>query len=316
MKLVYHFIASEQNNYPLRKLISTMQAGKSQYYAWLSNKTGSKQEPIGARVEDIFWEHKCRYGARRVHKALEQSGEKASLYRVRKAFHMRSLKAIQPRSFVPKTTNSYHSYRISPNLIKDKPFPSRINEVWVGDITYIPMTEGKWSYLSVWMDLHSRRILGWQLSDHMRESIVIDSLKKAFQMRGKLETSLIVHSDRGGQYCGNEFRLLLSRHPISQSMSDADNPYDNAFMESCFSRFKAELIQSKLYATMEAARLEIFEYIEGYYNRIRLHSSLDYHSPEFYENNIHTIHTNSQKEKRSKKEKLYSTVENPTGFPQ
>ena len=289
-----------------------MQISKSNYYHWHSQKNIIVSDDLTPQIEHVFWEHKQRYGVRRVCKQLGKSGLNISTHKVRKAFKARGLNAIQPRSFVPKTTNSYHSYTISPNRLKDGVFPQTINEVWVGDITYIPMAEGKWSYLSVWMDLCSRRILGWQLNDHMRESILTSSLTKAINSRSSLGQDIIVHSDRGGQYCGKEFRLLIARHNMLQSMSGADNPYDNAHMESYFSRFKAELIQTKLYNNLEEARLDIFEYIEGYYNRIRMHSSLDYRSPEEFEN---VIHSNSQKEKRSKKEKFNSNVENPTGFP-
>jgi putative transposase len=277
-----------------------MNVNKSSYYYWLSQRAIANEDSIAPKVESIFWANKQRYGVRRVHKELEYSGEKISLYKVRKVFQWKKLKAIQPRSFVPKTTNSYHRYTISPNLLKETVFPVLPNKVWVGDITYIPMSEGRWCYLSVWMDLFSRRIIGWHLSDNLKETIVIEALRNAVRFRGKIEKEILVHSDRGGQYCGNDFRSLLAKHDMKQSMSDADNPYDNAFMESCFSRFKAELIQTKLYSSLGAAKLDIFEYIEGYYNRVRLHSSLNYRSPEFYENNIHT---NLQKEKSSKKEK-------------
>ncbi|MCW3118869.1 MAG: Integrase catalytic region [Chitinophagaceae bacterium] len=153
------------------------------------------------------------------------------------------LKAIQPRSFVPKTTDSRHPYRISPNLLKQRPAPAAANQVWVGDITYIPMVGGSFQYLSVWMDLFSRKIVGWDLKDHMRESLVTSSLKKAINSR-KIKPGLLIHSDRGGQYAGTVFRQILDGpDKMLQSMSDADNPYDNAHMESFFSRFKAELME-------------------------------------------------------------------------
>jgi len=157
------------------------------------------------------------------------------------------------------------------------------NEVWVGDITYIPMTNGGFLYLSVWMDLYSRKIVGWDLQDNMRESLVIESLQKALNVR-RLIRRLLLHSDRGGQYAGTDFRKKLTKHNILQSMSDADNPYDNAHMESFFSRFKAEMLEGGAFRTVEDARSEIFEYIEMYYNTKRLHSSIDYMSPADFEN--------------------------------
>ena len=193
------------------------------------------------------------------------------------------LKAIQPRSFVPRTTQSRHPYAISPNLLQEREPPQRPNEVWVGDITYLPLSGGRWAYLSVWMDLYSRCIVGWQLESHMREEVVIAALNKALGTR-RVKPGLIVHSDRGGQYAGGEFRQLLGKRKIRQSMSRADDPYDNASMESFFSRLKAELLEDGMFDNLEDARTEIFEYIEMYYNTGRKHSSLNYQSPTEYEN--------------------------------
>ena len=135
------------------------------------------------------------------------------------------------------------------------------------------------------LDLVSRKIIGWQLGDNMKEQLVVDALRKALGKRKKI-FGLIIHSDRGGQYASRLYRAILGKFNIEQSMSEADNPYDNAFMESCFSRLKAELIQGRHYHSTEDARAEIFEYIEAYYNRKRLHSSLQYNSPESYEDQL------------------------------
>lgn len=238
------------------------------------------------KVETVFWQNKRRYGFRRVAAQLNNSNTPISRYKARKLMAAGELKAIQPRSFVPKTTNSRHSYPIAPNLLKDKSIPTAVNQVWVGDITYIPMADGSFQYLSVWMDLCSRKIVGWELQNHMRESLVRSSLQKALSNR-KAAEHLIVHSDRGGQYGANEFRRLLAGAGIRQSMSDRDNPYDNAHMESCFSRLKAELMQEgRAFRDAENCRAEIFEFIEMYYNTKRLHSSLGYLSPNEYEKKL------------------------------
>ena len=234
------------------------------------------------KIIDTFHEHKRRYGSRRISKSLGNKGEKASRYKVSKTLRQYGLKAIQPRSFVPKTTNSRHTYQISPNLLLDRPKPGKPNEIWVGDITFIPLSGGNWCYLSVFMDLFSRRIVGWQLDDNMKETLVTATLNKAIGSR-KINKDLIIHSDRGGQYGGKMFRTIIKKRKMLQSMSRADNPYDNAFMELCFSRFKAELLQDGIFETIEDAQTEIFEYIEMYYNTLRLHSSLDYQSPDEYE---------------------------------
>lgn len=235
------------------------------------------------RVVDVFREHKRRYGTRRIIAQLCNQGVKLSQYKARKILHRNGLKAIQPRSFVPKTTDSRHSYRISPNLLKQRAAPDAVNQAWVGDITYIPMIDGSFQYLSVWMDLFSRKIVGWDQKDHMRESLVNSSLKKATSNR-KIEPGLLIHSDRGGQYAGTQFRQIISGHKMLQSMSDADNPYDNAHMESFFSRFKAELLEGGAFLNAEDSRSEIFEFIEMYYNPKRLHSSIGYLSPTAFEN--------------------------------
>lgn len=234
------------------------------------------------KVIHIFRENKRRYGSRRIVKELRAQGNPISRHTAGKMLRDNGLKAIQPRSFVPRTTDSRHPYPISPNLLLDRTMPKAPNEVWVGDITYIPLAGGKWAYLAVWMDLFSRRIVGWHLDCHMQESLITTAFKKALYGR-KPPKELIVHSDRGGQYAGTNFRKLISDHSLLQSMSRADNPYDNAFMESRFSRLKAELLQGGAFETIEDAHTEIFEYLEMYYNTRRLHSSLDYQSPMSYE---------------------------------
>lgn len=238
------------------------------------------------KVAAVFQQNKRRYGSRRIVAQLQQQNVDISLYKVRKLLAASGLKAIQPRSFVPKTTDSRHSYPISPNLLKNRPFPTAINQVWVGDITYIAMANGSFQYLSVWMDLCSRKIVGWDLQNHMRESLVTASFQKAISNRS-ITAPLIIHSDRGGQYGAKRFRSVLAHPLISQSMSDRDNPYDNAHMESCFSRLKAELMQGSTFRDADHSRAEIFEFIEMYYNTKRLHSSIGYLSPDNYEKKLH-----------------------------
>ncbi len=262
-----------------------LRVSRSAYYDWLrgnSYRTNKKAEKMERKIIDTFRHHKRRYGARRIKEALCSEGAHISRYKAGKTLRKYGLKAIQPRSFIPKTTDSRHSYPISPNLLLDRVKPKKINEVWVGDITYIPLSAGNWAYLSVWMDLFSRRIIGWSLDTHMKDSLVISSLNKAIQTR-RITKGMILHSDRGGQYGAKSLRSIIGKNRLLQSMSRADNPYDNAFMESCFSRFKAELLEDGIFETIEDARTEIFEYIEMYYNTERIHSSLGYKSPIAYE---------------------------------
>lgn len=270
-----------------------MKVSRSAYYSWIKKKcdgADEKKKEMEQKVISIFKEHSRRYGVRRIAAELKAGAVKVSVYQVRKVMRKHGLKAIAPRSFIPKTTESRHPYSISPNLLSERSLPLRPDEVWVGDITYIALSDGSFLYLAVWMDLFSRKIIGWQLKDHMKEALVTEAFKKALQSR-TAPKGLIVHSDRGGQYAGNSFRKLIGSKEIIQSMSRADNPYDNAFMESCFSRFKAELVQDGAFDDPEDAQTEIFEYIEMYYNIKRRHSSLNYESPMSFENNYYFYKT-------------------------
>jgi transposase InsO family protein len=262
-----------------------LEVSRSGYYAWRSGQTHQLKETskkMEQKIIDTFREHKRRYGSRRITKTLQGDGETISRYKAGRVLNKYGLKAIQPRSFVPKTTDSRHAYKINHNLLLDRAMPQQPNEVWVGDITYIPLAGGKWCYMAVWMDLFSRKIIGWHLDDNMQEALITAAFKKALTGR-KIQKGVIVHSDRGGQYAGNVFRKMITGNHLLQSMSRADNPYDNAFMESCFSRFKAELLEDGIFETTEDARTETFEFIEMYYNTKRLHSSLNYQSPDTYE---------------------------------
>lgn len=265
-------------------LCKAMQVSRSAYYQYLEVKQpNAKEQQLEEVVVEVFQEHRRRYGVRRVCREMKERGFRVGKEKCGRVLKKNGLKAIQPRSFVPKTTQSRHPYKISPNLLVDRPAPVKPCEIWVGDITYIALSEGRWAYLSVWMDLYSRKITGWHLDVHMREELVLRSFDKAVG-RNTIPQGLVVHSDRGGQYAGKVFRKSLQKRKIDQSMSRADNPYDNAFMESYFSRFKAELLQDGTFESLEDARTEIFEYIEMYYNNQRRHSALDYQSPLDYEN--------------------------------
>ena len=261
-----------------------MQVSRSAYYQQLKPQApNAKTKSVEAKITAVFRAHKRRYGVRRICAELKEKQVRVSKYKCRRVLKAHGLKAIQPRSFVPRTTQSRHPYPISPNLLMDRAAPVKPDEVWVGDITYLPLAGSGWAYLSVWMDLYSRRVVGWQVESHMREELVIASLNKALHTRS-VRPGLIVHSDRGGQYAGGEFRKLLGKRKIQQSMSRADDPYDNAAMESFFSRLKAELLENGMFEDLEDAQTELFEYIEMYYNTERKHSSLNYQSPMQYEN--------------------------------
>jgi len=218
---------------------------------------------------------------------LKEQGHELGRHQVRTLMKMAGLQPIQPKSFVPRTTDSTHQKGYWPNLLLDQPLPQGPNLIWVSDITYLPLTNGEWAYLGSWMDLFSRRIVGWRVDDNMKDDLVIIPLRNALQSR-QPSPGLITHSDRGGQYVSNELHELISLWQIRPSMSRADDPYDNAFAESFWSRLKAELLEGGTFLNVDDARTEIFEYIEMYYNRVRRHSSLGYQSPEQFEQEYYT----------------------------
>jgi putative transposase len=283
--MVYLFIGSLIKEYPVRVLCSTLEVSFSSFYSWKRQETytlSDKKKVLSEKVKGVFQEHRSRYGALRISAELRSQGEKIGPKLTQTLMKNQNLKAIQPRSFVPKTTNSNHGLGRSENLLLDRESTKSINEVFVGDITYIPMCNGGWLYLASWQDMKSRKIVGWELADNMRSQLVISALQKAIDRR-ILPEGLIIHSDGGGQYASKEFRDLLQKHKFKQSMTRRDNHYDNAMGESFFSRFKAELIQKGNFLTFEDAYTEIFEYIEIYYNLKRRHSGIGYAIPEEYE---------------------------------
>lgn len=197
------------------------------------------------------------------------------------------LKAIQPKAFQPRTTDS-KGVTAAPNLLaRVKLEECAAGKIIIGDITYIRLRGGQFCYLAIWQDKVTRRIIGWSLSSEMTAELVISALQKAIS-KGLVKASAIIHSDRGSQYASLGFRRLLQQNCLRQSMSGQGNCYDNAQAESFFSRFKAELIEGGVFEDISQARSEIFSYIEGYYNRTRLHSSLGYKSPLEFEMELKT----------------------------
>ena len=197
-----------------------------------------------------------------------------------------NLRAIAPKRFKPQTTDSKHGLPIAANLLQNKAnAPTGAGEVIVGDITYLRLQSGKFCYLACLQDKFTRRIVGWKVSERMTAQLVVDVFNQA-RSRGLIKRNAIIHTDQGSQYAAVEYRRLLYTSGFRQSMSRRGNCYDNAQAESFFSRFKAELVEGGIFESVEDARSEVFSYIEGYYNRIRLHSSLNYKSPMQFENEL------------------------------
>ena len=262
-----------------------MKVSASGYYAWRKRREKPptlKRKRLAQLVRTCYFENRRRYGTRRIKKALAKQGIKIGRFQIRCLMGEQNLKAIQPKSFTPRTTDS-KGVKAAPNLLAEvKVEECAAGKIIIGDITYIPLRGGKFCYLAIWQDKVTRRIVGWSLGLEMRAELVISALQKAIQ-KGLLKAGAIVHSDRGSQYASNGFRALLQTNGLRQSMSGKGNCYDNAQAESFFSRFKAELMEGGVFEDLEQARSEIFSYIEGYYNRVRLHSSLGYKSPMEFE---------------------------------
>lgn len=283
---MYQFIDSQVDDFPLKAIFGAMAVSRSAFYAYRQGAThqaSSLEQRARRELCRRFWEHRRRYGSRRLHAEFAEAGLGIGRHRIRRWMQEEGLKAIQPRSFVPRTTDSRHTRQPSPNLLlESSKAPSGPNQVLVGDITYVPLRDGQWAYLATWMDLYSRLIVGWHLDTHMRTEIILNALKKA-ERRRLLKSGLIIHSDRGSQYASQEFRKHLKDKNYNQSMARKGDSYDNAYAESFFSRLKGELIQDGIFDNLEDAHTEIFQFIDGYYNPKRRHSALRYLSPENFE---------------------------------
>jgi putative transposase len=272
----------KKDGFEVNHLCDALGVSRVAYYQWLRRPMTEREHTdreLAQVLRNVFLQHRRRYGARRLAIELQSMGYSCSRAKVRKIMGKMQLTAIQPKSFKPRTTESRHRLGYSPNLLLEGVELDRCNQVWVGDITYIALAK-EFTYMSMLMDLYSRKIVAWSIDATMTEALVIAALRPAIAAR-QPSPGLIHHSDRGGQYASKEYRAILARAQMRQSMSRAGDCYDNAFMESCFGTIKTEL-EMECYASVEQARHEIAEYI-NYYNAIRRHSSLDYQSPTNFE---------------------------------
>jgi putative transposase len=272
------------------KVCDLLEVSRSGFYAWRSSQESRRavrDRELIPEISAVFWRHRRRYGARRIAVELARHGIACGVARVARLLKTQGFRAIQPRSYQPRTTESRHRLGYNQNLLAGRAAPSGINEVWVGDITYIPITarhgRSRFGYLALLMDLWSRRIVGWEYGSAMDEDLVLGALRRAIQER-QPAPGLIHHTDRGGQYAGKRYREVLRRAGVRQSMTAAESCYDNAFMESCFGTVKTELELVEYRGDPEAVR-EISDYI-GYYNMERRHSSLGYVSPAEFEGHL------------------------------
>ena len=261
---------------------------RSGYYSWLISKPSEricKQQHRDEQISKIYHNKKGRYGAPRICQQLSKKhGVYCNVKTVAQSLRRMDLCAKAGRKF-KATTNSKHSLPVAPNLLEQKFTSSKLNKVWVGDITYLHTNEG-WLYLAVVIDLFSRKVVGWSMNKNMTAVLISDALKMALGKR-KPEKGLIFHSDRGSQYCSKAYQTLLAKNNIIPSMSAKGNCYDNACSESFFHSMKVEAIHGEHFTTREQMKHNVFEYIEVDYNNDRFHSSINYLSPADFEYQWH-----------------------------
>lgn len=292
-------ISQQTDSYEISVLCQALGVSRSGYYAW--RKRSPSLDELTPKVTKVFWQHSRRYGSRRITAELQAQGEAIGRRRVRRILQQEQLRAIQPKSFVPRTTNSRHGRTMSPNLLEGL-IVRQPRQVLVSDITYLPLQSGQWAYLATWLDLYSRKVVGWQIAETMMADLIIRAFQQVI-VREEPARGLIVHSDRGGQYVDAEFRQLLEAYGYQQSMSRAGETYDNAFAESLFSRYKAELLEGGAFRDVTEAQMETFEYIERYYNPVRRHSALGYVSPEQFEQAYYQGAKNASLTSKTQKER-------------
>ena len=255
----------------------------SSYYEWEGQQESEHARRDGqllCAIRRLFVQYQGRYGAPRLQDELAKEGLNASRKRVARLMRENGLRAHGKRRY-KHTTDSNHPLPVAPNLLKQKFHVTRPDTVWVSDITYLWTQEG-WMYLAVIVDLCSRKVVGWTLADRMAASLVCDALDAAVRTR-RPKPGLVFHSDRGSQYASKAFRRRLWRYRMRQSMSAKGNCYDNAVAESFFATLKKELVRDRPFDTRSAARTDVFEYIEVFYNRKRSHSHLGYENPTSFE---------------------------------
>lgn len=270
----------------VQMLCAELSVSRSGYYAWRArqhrpSKRAAANAQLCAQIKRVHAENLEVYGSPRITSALHTEGASCGRHRVARLMRREGLRGRQRRRFRPRTTDSNHPHPIAPNRLTDRPAPTRPDEVWVTDITYVLTVEG-WLYLAGVMDLFSRRVVGWATATTLESELVERALQQALHTR-QPKSGLIVHSDRGSQYASASFRQLLAQHDLHASMSRRANCYDNAAMESFWSTLKLEHLYRHRRLDHQQTHRSIFSYIEGFYNTRRLHSSLGYRTPLDFE---------------------------------
>ena len=275
----YQFIQKERKAYPVTTLCKVMQVHRGGYYAWVNREESKTTQENRKMIHSVKLTHaraKESYGARRHADELTDQGFSCGRSRAKTIMQLAGVEAKQKKKF-KATTDSNHTREVFPNLLQRAFTVSRPNIAWVSDITYIWTTAG-WLYLAVVIDLFNREVVGWSLGERIDRHLVINATRMAI-WKQKPDKGLIFHSDRGSQYCSNDFKEYIAGHKISGSMSRKGNCWDNAVAESFFGSLKKERVHSMNYKTREEAKADIIDYIEMFYNSFRRHSHLGNKNP-------------------------------------
>ncbi len=279
----FRYMEEQRKSHSVEMMAGVLGVSRGGYYAWRGRPQSERGRVDGELMEGIrlIQERvKYRYGSPRVTEELKRRGHRVGHNRVARLMREKGLGARLRKRF-RSTTNSKHGLPVAVNLLKRDFEAPRADHTWLSDLSYIPTAQG-WLYLCSIIDLYSRKVVGWSLGTRMRTELVLQALMMAL-MRRRPAKGLIFHSDRGSQYCSHAFGECTGLYGIRQSMSGKADPWDNAPMESFFKTLKSELCGGKAFGSRDEARTAIFEYIEVFYNRMRLHSSLGYLTPVEYE---------------------------------
>jgi putative transposase len=279
----YAWIRQHTDDFPVDVMCRFTGVSRSAYYDWLhrpETACGKADSELKEVIKQAFLKSRATYGTRRLKEALFKQNQRVSRRRISRLMRETDLACKTKRKF-KATTHSKHDLPVAGNLLDRQFKADKANQVYAGDITYVHTQEG-WLYLAVVIDLYSRQVVGWSMAEHMRAKLVNDALIMAIWKR-KPAKGLLWHTDRGSQYASESHRGLLKQHGFQQSMSRKGNCWDNAVSESFFHTLKTELTNHDIYQTRSAAKQAIFEYIEVFYNRERLHSANGYLSPVDYE---------------------------------
>jgi putative transposase len=281
--MIYTFMAAHAGEFRIERMCRVLGVGRSGYYAWRSRPASQQaraNEALLVQIQAEYETSRATYGSPRIQVALQRQGVRCSRKRIARLMQLHQIRARARKKRRPVTTQREAGAMPAPNLLNQEFSASVPNQKWVSDITYIETAEG-WLYLAVVLDLFSRRIVGWAMADHMEASLVEAAWNMALAQRHP-QTGLLHHSDQGRQYTSTTYQSALAASHCQVSMSRVGNCYDNAAMESFFATLKTECA-TQPFATRTQARSAIFEYIEAWYNRQRLHSSLGYLSPTEFE---------------------------------